>query len=119
MARYTLDPNNPPELNSIERTRLNAMSDADLTAAARGDADNPPLTAAELDRLDAARRVRAVRGHTGLSQASFARAYHISLGRLRDLEQGRRQADSAMLAYLAVIAKAPDLVRRTLGTDGG
>lgn len=117
MARYTLDPSNLPQLSAAEKARLDAMDDAALTAAAESDADNPPLTAAELGRLEVAQRVRTVRGHTGLSQASFARTYHINLARLRDLEQGRRQADSAMLAYLAVIAKAPDLVRRTLGTD--
>ena len=115
MARYTLDPSNLPQLSAVEATRLDAMTDAVLTAAAETDSDNPPLTAAELGRLEVAQRVRTVRGHTGLSQASFARTYHINLGRLRDLEQGRRRADSAMLAYLAVIAEEPELVRRTLG----
>ena len=115
MARYTLNPEALPQLTPAQAARLEAQSDADLTVAARDDADNPPLTPAELERLDVGRRVRAVRSHTGLSQAVFAKTFHINLGRLRDLEQGRRRADSAMLAYLTVIAEQPDLVRRTLG----
>ena len=115
MARYTLNPEALPQLTPAQAARLEAQSDADLTVAARDDADNPPLTPAELERLDVGRRVRAVRSHTGLSQAVFAKTFHFNLGRLRDLEQGRRRADSAMLAYLTVIAEQPELVRRTLG----
>lgn len=118
MARYTLDPQALPQLTPAQVARLDAQSDTDLTAAASGDADNPPLTPTELERLDVGRRVRAVRSHTGLSQAVFAKTFHINLGRLRDLEQGRRRADSAMLAYLSVIAEEPELVRRTLGGGG-
>jgi putative transcriptional regulator len=40
--------------------------------------------------------------------------YRIGLARLRDLEQGRTQADSALLAYLTVIEKEPAAVRRAL-----
>lgn len=115
MARFTLDPNNPPTLGATDKARLDAMSDAEITHAAASDPDNLPFSETELKRLDAARRVREVRAHTGLSQAHFARAFHINLGRLRDLEQGRTQADSAILAYLAVIDQEPDAVRRALG----
>jgi putative transcriptional regulator len=114
MARLTLDPEKPPRLTAKEKARLAAMTDAKITKAAKSDPDNPPLTEAELSRLDAARRVREVRAHTGLSQSSFAKAFRINIGRLRDLEQGRTQPDSALLAYLAVIDKNPELVRRTL-----
>jgi putative transcriptional regulator len=115
MKRFTLDPNSPPALSEAERARLNAMTDAEITAAAAGDADNPPLTADELARLEAAAVVRSVRARTGLSQDRFAKAYRISVGRLRDLEQGRTRADSALLAYLAVIDQEPEAVRRVLG----
>jgi putative transcriptional regulator len=50
-----------------------------------------------------------------LSQAAFAKTYRINVARLRDLEQGRTQADSALLAYLTVIERDPDAVRRALG----
>jgi putative transcriptional regulator len=103
MARFKLDANSPPQLSTTQAAALDAMSDEAITAAALTDPDNPPLTDAELERLTAARRVREVRAHTGLSQASFAQTFHINVSRLRDLEQGRTQPDSAVLAYLAVI----------------
>lgn len=114
MARFTLDPSAPPELSVDEAARLAAMEDAEITAAALADAENPPLTGVELDRLESARRVRLARAATGLSQARFAAAYRINVGRLRDLEQGRTQADSALLAYLTVIMAEPEAVGRAL-----
>lgn len=114
MVRFSFDPNDPPKLTPAQRERLDAMTDAAITAAAEADSDNPPLTAAELNKLRTARAVRLARQHSGLSQTAFARAYRINLGRLRDLEQGRTQADSALLAYLTVIEKDPQAVRRAL-----
>ena len=90
------------------------MTDAEITFAADQDSDNPPLTEAELDTVRSARFVRRVRGRLGLSQAAFAKAYRIKASRLRDLEQGRTRADSALVAYLTVIENEPDAVRRAL-----
>jgi putative transcriptional regulator len=114
VVRYTLDPNNLPRLSEAQQARLDAMSDAELTAAAEADPDNPPLTDEELARMRTVRIVRDVRARTGLTQARFAEAYRINIGRLRDLEQGRTHADSAMLAYLAVIDREPEAVKRAL-----
>jgi len=115
MVKFKLDPNRPPTLSEAERARLAAMTDVEITAAAKADTDNPPLTADELARMEGARVVRRVRARTGLSQARFAEAFRISIGRLRDIEQGRTRADSALLAYLAVIDREPDAVKRALG----
>ena len=115
MARFKVDPNNLPALTGEQSARLDAMTDADITAAAKADADNPPLTSDEMARMEAASVVRGVRARTGLSQGTFAKRYRISVGRLRDLEQGRTKADSALLAYLAVIDREPDAVNRALG----
>jgi len=114
MARFTLDPNDLPSLTGEEQARLDAMTDADLAAAAKSDADNPPLTNEDMARMEAASTVRRVRARTGLSQDRFAKRYHINVGRLRDLEQGRTKADSALLAYLAVIDREPEAVSRAL-----
>lgn len=114
MARFTLDPNTPPQLSVAEKARLNIMTEVEITAAAESDPDNPPLAPEELDRVRAVRRVREVRAHTGLSQSVFARTFHINVARLRDLEQGRAKPDSALLAYLAVIDREPEAVRRAL-----
>jgi putative transcriptional regulator len=115
MAKFELNPAAPPELTKAERARLDAMSDAEITAAAVADADNPLLTVNESARIKAAQAVRRTRAHTGLSQDRFAKRYRISVGRLRDLEQGRTKADSALLAYLAVIEREPEAVARALG----
>jgi putative transcriptional regulator len=114
MRRFILDPNNPPRMSKAARARLDAMTDEEITAAAESDPDNPPLTDEELERIRIARRVQAARARTGLSQSRFAEAYRINVGRLRDLEQGRTQPDSAMLAYLTVIEREPEAVRRAL-----
>jgi putative transcriptional regulator len=114
MRRFILDPNNPPKMSKAARAKLDAMTDGQITAAAESDPDNPPLTDEELERVRLARRVQAVRARTGLSQRQFAEKYRINVGRLRDLEQGRTQPDSAMLAYLTVIAREPEAVGRAL-----
>jgi putative transcriptional regulator len=114
MARITLNPDRMPELSPAERQRLDALSEADITAGAADDLDNPLLTDAELGKLSTARAVRQARGRAGLTQAAFAKTYRINVARLRDLEQGRTQADSALLAYLTVIEKDPKAVRRAL-----
>jgi putative transcriptional regulator len=117
MARFTLDPNNPHRMSAEALARLDAMTDAEITAAALSDPDNPPLTEDELARVAAARRIQAIRAATGLSQAQFATQYHINVGRLRDLEQGRTRPDSAIMAYLTVIEREPDVVKRALADE--
>ncbi|MDA8253625.1 MAG: hypothetical protein M0Z28_31235 [Rhodospirillales bacterium] len=67
MVLFALDPRNPPQLTGAERARLDRMTDAEITAAALSDN--------ELARIRAARRVREVRPHSGLSQVRFAETY--------------------------------------------
>ena len=117
MRRFILDPKNPTRLTEEEKARLDAMTDEQITAAAESDPDNPPLTDEELDRMRLTRLVRVVRARTGLSQSRFAEKYRINVARLRDLEQGRSQPDSAMMAYLTVIAREPEAVERALTAD--
>jgi putative transcriptional regulator len=114
MARYKLNPADPPALTQAEQARLESLTPSDCKAAALADPENLRLTEAELARIRSAQAFRRVRARTGLSQAAFAAAYHINPARLRDLEQARTAADSALLAYLAVIEREPDLVRHTL-----
>lgn len=116
IVRYTPDPSKRHKFTDAERARLDAMTDEEITAAAESDPDNPPLTEEELDRLVDARFVRLTREATGLSQAKFAKAYQINLARLRDLEQGRTRPDSALRAYLTVIAYRPDVVTACLAS---
>jgi putative transcriptional regulator len=117
MARLTVDLNALPPVSPEALARMDAMTDAEITAAALSDPDNPPWTADEMARVAAARRIQAVRQRTGLSQAQFAAEYRINVGRLRDLEQGRTRADSALLAYFAIIEREPEVVKRVLAAE--
>lgn len=118
MGRYVLDPKNPPTLSPEAQARLDAMTHEEIEANALADADNPPLTECELACMSAARLAKAARAESGLSQAGFAATFHISLGRVRDLERGRfKQPDSALLAYLTLIKSSPDSVRRVLEAE--
>lgn len=114
MGQFTLNPASPPELTDAQRARLDSMTDAEIEAGALEDGDNPPLSADELEKIRSSRRVKEVRRLLRMTQSAFAATYHISVSRLRDLEQGRSAADSALLAYLTVIAREPDLVQKAL-----
>jgi len=59
-------------------------------------------------------QVSVIRRALKLSQEDFAGAFHIPLGTLRDWEQGRKEPDAAARAYLRVIAREPETVRKAL-----
>jgi putative transcriptional regulator len=54
--------------------------------------------------------VRAVRAHYGLSQEKFASLMGISVGTLRNWEQGRRRPEGPARVLLRVAAKYPEAV---------
>jgi len=58
--------------------------------------------------------VRSIRAKTGLSQASFAQRYALSVRAVQDWEQGRRQPEAPVRAYLTVIDHEPEAVVRAL-----
>ncbi len=60
--------------------------------------------------------VAAVRRVFGLTQREFARRYMLDVTAVRAWEQKRRRPDPAARAYLVVIAKESEAVRRALGT---
>lgn len=57
---------------------------------------------------------RAIRKRTGLSQAAFARQIGVPVATLRNWEQGRRRPDGPARVLLALLAKDPEIVKRTL-----
>lgn len=116
LVKYRVDITKRRGFSPDELARLDALTEAEITAAALSDPDNPPLTELELQIVDDTNYVRSVRRGTGLSQAQFAQAYRISPGRLRDLEQGRTRPDSALRAYFMVIAQRPDIVTACLAS---
>jgi putative transcriptional regulator len=70
-------------------------------------------------RLRPVPRVKTLRRTLALSQEEFAARYHIPLGTLRDWEQGRTEPDQPARAYLTVIARDPEGVRRVLESRPG
>jgi putative transcriptional regulator len=78
------------------------------------DIDNKPLTDADLKRMKRTPQAKIIRRALNLSQEEFADQFQIAIGTLRDWEQNRAEPDGAAKAYLKVIARDPDAVRRAL-----
>jgi putative transcriptional regulator len=98
----------------IDWSRADAMTAKQRRAAALADPDNRPMTDTEWAAAPRLPQVGVIRRALRLSQEAFAGAYHIPLGTLRDWEQGRKEPDAAARAYLRVIAREPETVRRAL-----
>jgi putative transcriptional regulator len=95
-------------------TRADAMTEAEIHAAAVSDPDAQPLTPERLARMKRTPQARIIRRALGLSQEEFATRFHIPLGTLRDWEQGRKDPDTAARAYLRVIGHNPAAVTEAL-----
>jgi putative transcriptional regulator len=97
-----------------DRKEADALTEAEIHAAALADPDAQPLTAERLAKMRRVPRTKSLRRALGLSQEEFATRYHIPVSTLRDWEQGRLEPDAAARVYLTVIAREPDIVRRAL-----
>ena len=82
----------------------------DALAYAEGDESRGRATVYEVPSID----VRALRRRLGMTQATFAATFGFSVGAVRNWEQGLRRPERAARLLLAVIERAPDLVRETL-----
>jgi putative transcriptional regulator len=58
--------------------------------------------------------VRAIRDRMGLTQQDFAACFGFSVNTLRHWEQGRRVPEGPTRAYLMVIDREPEAVRKAL-----
>lgn len=94
--------------------RFDATGDAERHAAAMGDRDAHPLTPGDFKRMKRTPQVKVIRRALGLTQEEFAARFHIPLGTLRDWEQGAAVPDQSARAYLTVIARDPEAVRKAL-----
>src|SRR4051794_17953430 len=99
---------------AVDWSRADAMTEAEMEAAARSDPDAKPFSDAELKRMKRVPAAKVIRRILDLSQEEFARAFGIPIGTLRDWEQGRVEPDQAARSYLKVIAHDPDAVRKAL-----
>jgi putative transcriptional regulator len=92
------------------------MTEAQRHQDALSDPDARPLTEEDMRRMKRTPRAKIIRRALGLSQEDFATRYHIPIGTLRDWEQGRVEPDQAARAYLTVIAREPEAVRKALSS---
>jgi putative transcriptional regulator len=97
-------------------SRFDAMSKAQRHAAATRDSDAKPLTPANFKRMKRTPQVKLIRRALSLTQEEFAGRFHIPLGTLRDWEQGAAVPDQSARAYLTVIARDPEAVRKALAS---
>src|ERR1700710_1297454 len=81
-------------------SRADAMTDAEVHAAAAKDPDARAMTDEEFVRAKRVPRTKTLRRALGLTQEQFAARYQIPLGTLRDWEQGATEPDQATRAYL-------------------
>jgi putative transcriptional regulator len=95
------------------------MTETEIAAAAAADPDARPMTEEEFRRARKVPRAKTLRRALGLTQEEFAGRYHIPIGTLRDWEQGRSEPDQPARAYLTVIARDPEGVRRALEAKPG
>jgi putative transcriptional regulator len=107
----------PPD--QTDWTALNCMTDEEINEAALADPDNPPMTTERKARMKRVPQVKVMRRALGLNQEEFSARFRISLAMLREWEQGRSEPDQATRAYLTVIAREPDAVRRALSDARG
>src|SRR5215475_3950745 len=106
----------PPD--QTDWVALSRMTDEEINEAALADPDNPPLTPERKARMKRMPQVKVMRRALGLTQEEFSARFRIPLAMLRDWEQGRSEPDQATRAYLTVIAREPDAVRRALSEAG-
>jgi putative transcriptional regulator len=76
-------------------SRLDAMTDEEIHAAALSDPDAQPLTPETMKFMKRTPQVRVIRRALQLSQEEFSARFRIPLGTLRDWEQGRKDPDAA------------------------
>ena len=82
---------------------------AEARAYARGEAGGD-LRVHRIPAID----IAAIRKQAGATQDLFARQIGVSIATLRNWEQGRRQPEGPARVLLAMLARDPGIVARTL-----
>ena len=113
-TRVTLKSGEAAPKGDTDWTRLDAMTDQEVVAAALSDPDAQPLTAEQLAVMRRVSRVRVLRQRLDMTQAEFAAAFHLPITTLRDWEQHRSTPDAPARALLLAIERDPEIMRRLL-----
>ena len=86
------------------------QSAEEALAIAKGEMDPSEYAVHVPENID----VRQIREKLGMTQASFARIFGFKLATLRHWEQRKRTPEGPARAYLTVIDREPDAVRKAL-----
>jgi len=114
ITRVTVKPRDTPPQGETDWARLDAMTDDEVLAAARSDADAQPPSQEQLAKMRRVSRVKALRQRLGMTQAEFAHAFRLPITTLRDWEQRRSVPDAPARALLLAIERDPEVMRRLL-----
>lgn len=107
-------PGEPTPRGETDWDRVNALTEAEIEAAALDDPDARPLLPEELARMRRVSPVKQLRLSLGLTQSEFAKAFRLPIGTLRDWEQHRATPDAPARALLRAIEREPETMRRAL-----
>ena len=113
-TRVTVKPGDTLPRGKTDWARLDAMTDEQVLAAAQSDPDAQPLTHEQLAKMRRLSSVKTLRQRLGMTQAEFARAFHLPITTLRDWEQHRSIPDAPARALLLAIERDPEVMRRLL-----
>jgi len=92
-------------------SRVDAMTDEEVRAAAMQDPDAQPMTDAEWDVAPKLPLALIIHRALGLTQEEFAARYLIPLDTLRDWELGQSAPDQTARGYLRAVAGDPVAVQ--------
>ena len=113
-TRVTVKLGKAPPRGDTDWARLEVMSDEEAEAAALSDPDAQPLTPEQLAKMRRVSRVKVLRERLGMTQESFAEAFHLPLTTVRDWEQHRSKPDAPARALLLAIERDPEAMKRLL-----
>lgn len=88
----------------VDWDRLRGLDDSEIARATGEDPEAAPLMDARTEAAVLAQRARKA---TGLGQAAFAKRFGLSVGTVRDWEQGRHTPGQAAQALLKLILAMP------------
>ncbi len=94
-------------LAATDWSRIDAMTDEDITRQIAINPDAAPDMAPEID-------VRAIRRTAGMTQAQFAGAFEFSIRTVQEWERGAKKPSGPARTLLRAIKGDPEAIRRAL-----
>ena len=97
------------ERRAVDRAKIASTTEDEIRQQAIEDGEDPD---ARDEHFELVVPVHAVRRKLGMSQAEFAKAFHIPVGTIRNWEQNRVKPDPAARALLTILYRQPEAALR-------